>query len=158
MRQLRLGSAALLVPSELSLSTRSSWRTARDSVPGASAGALPPPGLHRASAAGGGMSRGARMHVAEHPAAQSRVALSPEQQALANRQAAVALRSAAYGTMAGVAALGLGATAFAAACDVWSLQDARQALKRWGQSWREPIRGAVRPWATWARSLAGRQD
>lgn len=98
------------------------------------------------------------MHVAEHPAAQSRAALSPEQQALANRQAAVALRSAAYGTMAGVAALGLGATAFAASCDVWSLQDARQALKRWGQSWREPIRGAVLPWATWARSLAGRQD
>lgn len=156
VRQLRLGSAALLVPSELSLSTRQSWKTARDSAPGATAGALPPPDTRYSSAAGAGMARGGRVHAAEHPAARS--ALSAEQQALANRQAAVALRSAAYGTMAGVAALGLGVTAFTASCGVWSVQDAQEALRRWGQSWREPIRGAVLPWAAWARSLAGRGD
>lgn len=154
VRQLRLGSAALLVPSELSLSTRQSWKTARDSAPGETAGALPPPDTRYSSAAG--VASGGRMHAAEHPAA--RAALSQEQQALANRQAAVALRSAAYGTMAGLAALGLGVTAFAASCGVWSMQDARQALRRWGQSWREPIRGVVLPWAAWARSLAGRGD
>eukprot|EP00892_Ulva_mutabilis_P009141 jgi/Ulvmu1/659/UM010_0030.1 len=158
VRQLRLGSAALLVPAELSLSTRQSWRTARASAPGNAAGALPPPSDYRRSSAAGGVARGGRAHVGEHPAALQRAALSPEQQLLADRQAAVALRSAAYGTMAGVAALGLGATAFAASCGVWSVEDAQGALRRWGRSWRDPIRAAVLPWAAWARALAGRPD
>lgn len=158
VRQLRLGSAALLVPSELSLSTRQSWRTARASAPPDAAGALPPPSDSRYTSTVSRAARGSRAHAGEHPAALRRAALSPEQQALANRQAAVALRSAAYGTMAGIVALGLGVTAFAASCGVWSVQDAQGALRRWGQSWREPIRGAFLPWVTWARSLTGRPN
>ena len=138
VRQLKLGSAALLVPAEMSLSQSKGWRNVRN-----------------ASDVSGGaedyQERTSRAPRGDHPAAATRK-IPPELEAMSSRQFAVALRTTVYGTGASIVFMAGAVTAAAAYCNVWTVEQGRMALKRWGQSWRDPIRAVVMPWAEWARS------
>ena len=139
VRQLKLGSAALLVPAEMTLSQSKGWRNVRNASE--SAGVEDNYQDHTSRA-----SRG------DHPAAATRTKIAPELQAMSSRQFAVALRTTVYGTGASIVFMAGAVTAVAAYCNVWTVEQGRMGMKRWGQSWRDPIRSVVMPWAEWARS------
>lgn len=136
VRQLKLGSAALLVPAEMTLSQSKGWRNVKNS----------------AYTAGHDEEDPYRPPRTDHPAAATRSKMAPEMQHLSSRQFAIALRTTVYGTGASVVLMAGAVTAFAAYYGVWTAEQGRLALKSWGQSWREPIRDVVMPWAEWARS------
>lgn len=135
VRQLKLGSAALLVPSEMTLSQSKGWRNVR-----------------KASNAAGDEEEFYRAPRGDHPAAATRNKIAPELRAMSARQFAVALRTTVYGTGASVLFIAGAVTAVAAYCGVWTADEGRAVMKRWGESWRDPIRSVVMPWAEWARS------
>jgi hypothetical protein len=138
VRQLRAGAVALLVPAAMSLSRRGALRVAARAERGVAGN-------------GGGNDAPVRF-------ASSRYEMTPAQRDVARRQFVVALRTACYGSAAGLLATGGGVTLLAWRNDVHSWADARAALHARGAALREPLRAAVRPWRDYAQSWFKSKD
>ena len=132
IRRLKFSSAALaVVPTGLSLSSGDSWKS---------------------------LQRVPRVTEAGPVRYASRYEQTPEQRVLAQRQLAIGMRTAAYGTMLTALTVAGGVTLIAWRNDLRDWGDCRRAMRRWGQGLRPRIQATMAPWRDYARSLVPRRS